>query len=668
MIDFENQLNKEQLAVVKEGDGFCLVLAGAGSGKTRAITYRTAYLLEKGVKPENILLLTFTNKAANEMIGRVKALTGVQTGFWAGTFHSLANRILRHYAGHLGFASNFSILDEDDSETILKNCLKDMGLADRANRFPSARIIKSLYSFSRNSQKSLNEVIEMKDPRLLPHLVDIEAVAVQYQKRKQEANAMDFDDLLVFWLKLLAERDDVRQKLAEQFQYILVDEYQDTNRIQAAIIKLLASHHHNLLVVGDDAQSIYSFRAADISNILDFERDYPGAKIFRLETNYRSTPEILDLANEVISQNIKQFPKNLTSLRQSYFKPQVVRHDTPNDEAAFIVKKISELQASGSKLQDLAVLFRAAFHAQALEMELTRRGIPYDFRGGLKFFERAHIKDVLAFLRILENPRDSAAWFRALTRFKGIGAETAKTISTEAGRATSLEELIKQDLAGLISRPAQAGWEDFKTLANEMLKNREKGSGEIIQTLVDSVYGDYLRDEYEDADDRFDDLKQLAGYAQTQKDLGQFLAEAALDENYGQKNQRATDRLVLSTVHQAKGLEWEAVFIINLAARAFPNERALAEDGGEEEERRLFYVAITRAKSHLYLTYPQKSFDFSYNLASPFLDEIGHHLIEKRGREKDFLDDDFSDDLPTIEASQDGSRRVRELLKSIEDL
>ncbi|MEK9158950.1 MAG: ATP-dependent helicase, partial [Patescibacteria group bacterium] len=363
MIDFENQLNKEQLAVVKEGDGFCLVLAGAGSGKTRAITYRTAYLLEKGVKPENMLLLTFTNKAANQMISRVKTLTGIQTGFWAGTFHSLANRVLRHYAGHLGFASNFSILDEDDAETILKHCLKDMGLADRANRFPSARIIKSLYSFSRNSQKSLNEVIEMKDPRLLPHLVDIEAVVGQYQKKKQEANAVDFDDLLVFWLRLLAERDDVRQKLAEQFQYILVDEYQDTNRIQAAIIKFLASHHHNLLVVGDDAQSIYSFRAADISNILEFERDYPGAKIFRLETNYRSTPEILDLANEVIRQNIKQFPKNLTSLRESYFKPQVVRHDTPNDEAAFIVKKIAELQASrliggqaGFKLQDMAVL------------------------------------------------------------------------------------------------------------------------------------------------------------------------------------------------------------------------------------------------------------------------------------------------------------------------
>jgi len=413
MIDFQKELNPQQLDVVLNADGPCLVLAGAGSGKTRTITYRVAYLLEKGVNPENILLLTFTNKAANEMIERVGKLitdSSIEVGFksaptrilsYAGTFHSLANKFLRRYANAIGYQSNFTILDEDDSQTLLKLSLKKFK-PDSEKKFASARVVKSIISYARNAQTTLVDALDLKYPQWIKYAEIFDNIAADYEARKKQSGAMDFDDLLVNWL-LILNQPKIQKKLSEQFKYILVDEYQDTNRLQALIVYKLSLAHGNVLVVGDDAQSIYSFRAADIKNILDFEKKYPQARMFKLEINYRSSSEILQLANEVIANNLKQYKKELKTLVSSGIKPTLQPQMDQKEEACFIVGRIKEKLASGLPHREIAVLFRAAFHSQMLEMELVKAGIVYDYRGGLRFFERAHVKDVLAYLRILNN-------------------------------------------------------------------------------------------------------------------------------------------------------------------------------------------------------------------------------------------------------------------------
>ena len=674
MIDFKKELNSEQLEVVANGDGYCLVLAGAGSGKTRVITYRVACLLEKGVKPENILLLTFTNKAAKEMLSRVEKIIGKKPdGLWGGTFHAIANRILRATAPLLGYQSNFSVLDQDDSETLLKSCVKELHFFD-SKRFPSAGLIHSLYSFSRNAQITLTEAVDWKNSSFSRVAGDIEEATNLYQKKKKSSNVMDFDDLLVNWHEVL-QKPTVLKKLADQFQYILIDEYQDTNRLQAAIVKLLASVHKNLLVVGDDAQSIYSFRAADINNILEFPKEFPKAKIFRLETNYRSTPNILNLANDVISQNKKQFKKKLKSHLAELAHPQVAVFDSPFAEANFIRQRVRELQEAGHALRDLAVLFRAAFHAQILEIELAKAGIPYEMRGGMRFFERAHIKDTISILRVVNNLKDEIAWFRVLEIFQGIGHETARMIITKARQSKDLPELFISGIRDGLNKNAQKGWDDFVSIAKILNEKKDQSAGDAVEGILKSVYADYLEDKYENAKDRLDDIKQLGWYAKGQKSLNHFLSDIALDESFGKKNARENqDRLVLSTIHQAKGLEWEAVFLINLASGCFPNERALGEPGGEEEERRLFYVGITRAKRHLYLTYPTTGQRMNYNRPSPFLEDIKDGLIDRKV--SDGLGG-FTDELPTIQIEEMTTPapkkkkidwRVKSFLKDIEDL
>ena len=380
MIDCDKELNHEQSEVVKHGEGPCLVLAGAGSGKTRVITYRVAHLLEQGIKPENILLVTFTNKAAQEMNERVKKLTGRAERLpWAGTFHSVAVRILKIYAGKLGYQNNFSILDSDDSEAIIKLCSKDFKAEGK--KFPSSRILQAIISYARNAEISIADALEAKFDQWLFLSGVIEGIANSYAQRKKEANVMDFDDLLVNFL-LLLNKPEIQDKLSEQFHYILVDEYQDTNKIQASIIKKLSKKHNNVLVVGDDAQSIYSFRAADISNILNFEKDYKGAKIFKLETNYRSSEDILKVANDVIANNARQYKKKLISMSGNGAKPSLVPHMDQQTEAEFVANKVFQLIDSGIPEHEIAVLFRAAHHSQMVEMELVKSGIRYDYRGG----------------------------------------------------------------------------------------------------------------------------------------------------------------------------------------------------------------------------------------------------------------------------------------------
>ncbi len=637
MIDYAKELNPEQLAVVENGNGPCLVLAGAGSGKTRTITYRVAHLLEQGVRPDEILLVTFTNKAAREMVHRVESLPmEVQDKVrlpWSGTFHHIAFRLLKHYGALIGYQNNFTVLDTEDSKDILKLSAKVEGVDRTEKRFPSPAVIQSLISYSRNASRSLVEVLEERYPKWADLADVIGRIAADYSRRKIAANAMDFDDLLTNLYRLLAAHDNVRQKLAEQFKYVLVDEYQDTNKIQALIIQALSSVHNNVLVVGDDAQSIYSFRAADIQNILDFEAHYPGAKIFKLETNYRSTPDILDVANEVIANNTKQYKKELKSIKDRFTKPEVRAFLDQAEEGEFVAQRILELRDEGVALSNMAVLFRAAFHSQAVELELNKRNIPYEYRGGIRFFERAHVKDALAFLRIYSNQKDTIAWSRVLAMQTGIGPAAAEKIIQ---MILPLEERLNDYHLDVVSQslPARArvGWNDFGVIWNRLVRDveTEAGPSELLFAVLDSKYMEYLEAEYPDFRERRDDLEQLANLAERETDLAKFLAESVLQEQFAKPGATTDDeKLILSTIHQAKGLEWEAVFILNVSAGQFPHERSLNEDGGLEEERRLFYVAVTRAKKHLHLSYPLTGNLHSYLQGpSPFLSEVNRDLLE----------------------------------------
>ncbi len=672
MIRFEEELNKEQLNVVQHGDGPCLVLAGAGSGKTRAITYRVAYLLEKGIAPKNILLVTFTNKAAKEMKDRISQLIERRPPLappsqggnlsWSGTFHHIGYRILRQYAPLLGYKNNFSILDSQDSLDLIKICLKQEGVNRTERRFPSAKVLLSIISYARNAETTIVDVLDMKYPNWLDLSETIGRIAAEYDKRKKEANAMDFDDLLVNTYLLLLKSERVRKKYSEQFQYVLVDEYQDTNKIQASIVKLFASHHRNILVVGDDAQSIYSFRAADIQNILDFESHYQDAKVFRLQTNYRSTPDILDVANQVIENNESQYKKELKSVIENFTKPEVHAFADNQEEAQFVAGRILELRDEGVELNKIAVLFRAAFHSQALEVELTKRDIPYEFRGGVRFFERAHIKDVLAYLKIFNNREDEIAWSRVLNMQTGIGPASVQrivsqiksfdVISSPEGEKSFREQssqtersLVESDdsprddnfldgISEVLPARAKIGWNDFLQVYEAMQNELEKNPAQLIRAVTNSKYQDYLEAEYPDYRERLQDLEQLAIFAERQPDLNKFLAEASLQESYtaGQTKDVETDdeeKLILSTIHQAKGLEWEAVFVLSVAAGQFPSDRSLKEEKGIEEERRLFYVAITRAKKQLYLSYSLTgSFDSALQGPSIFIEEIDKDLLD----------------------------------------
>jgi DNA helicase II / ATP-dependent DNA helicase PcrA len=681
---YEKELNKEQLSVVLKGDGACLVLAGAGSGKTRTITYRVAYLLSEGVAPENILLVTFTNKASREMIERVEAIVnGGGKLPWAGTFHHVAYRILKKYAGLLGYNNNFTILDSADSLDILKFCIKGEGINRTERRFPSPKVLQSIISYARNAETTIADVLDLKHPNWLEISDTITRIAGDYRKRKLEANAMDFDDLLVNLYLLLLKEPAVKKKFANQFQYVLVDEYQDTNKIQASIINQFAAVHKNVLVVGDDAQSIYSFRAADIQNILGFDEHYPGSKTFRLETNYRSTPNILNVANDVIANNTRQHQKTLRSFRDEFMRPEVHTFADDREEAEFIAGNILELRDEGIPMRQIAVLFRAAFHSQALEMELMKRDIPYEYRGGVRFFERSHIKDVLAYLRIVANKDDVVAWARVLNMQVGIGLITAQKIIGEI-RSSDNDSLQTENLSHIgakLSARAQVGWADFLLVWDDVQKSDQTVSG-LIRAVAESKYAEYLENEQPDYRERLQDIEQLAVFSERLQDLSTFLAEASMQESFQAAQARGAhetqEKIVLSTIHQAKGLEWEAVFLIGLSAGKFPHERSLREKNGLEEERRLFYVAVTRAKKYLYMSYSLLA-NFSSSLSGPsmFIEEIDRELVRHEGmrEESSIFDtsfDDPSDDVDDVvyvsEEEEYRKSKRRGILKGIDEL
>ncbi len=681
-IDYRKELNDEQLDVVLHGDGPCLVLAGAGSGKTRTITYRVAYLIENGVAPEHILLLTFTNKAAREMLSRVESLLGLQAhGIWGGTFHSVANRILRRYASFVGHTSDFTILDQEDAKDLMKLCAKELGVDPKERRFPSPAVLHGLVSYARNAAKTMREAVERKHPNFFDLIPVMEQATERYEARKRQANAMDFDDLLLLLRKLLHERPDICEKLSSQFHYVLVDEYQDTNVVQAEIVRALSSTHGNLLVVGDDAQSIYSFRAAEIRNILAFPKLYANTHVFRLTTNYRSTPEILGLANAVIAQNRDQFQKKLAAVRGSLEKPHLVPARNAQEEAQYIAEQMLLLRDEGVKLNNMAVLFRAAFLSQALEFELMKRDVPYEYRGGMKFFERAHIKDVIAHLRLVANHKDEMAWLRVLGLQPGFGFATSEKVTSALRVCETLEQVF--DAAISFGSRAEQGWSSCRAILKKMTACDGRTS-DMIRAVVASSYRDHLEAEYPDFMDRLDDLEQFALFAEGAKDLKGFLDEVSLTETFGARGSRLEtqdeERAVLSTIHQAKGLEWDAVFVMGLTDNAFPNPRALEEDGGIEEERRLFYVASTRARRHLFLTYAVTSgYDtLTMNQPSMFVEELPDGVCEEIKLRRTFTGSPYSasgfDDEPTIVLDDLGERikkkasHVQGFLRSVDEL
>lgn len=638
-IDFAKQLNSEQLEVVLHGDGPVLVLAGAGSGKTRTITYRVVYLLENGVLPQEILLLTFTNKAAREMLNRVGSLLQSPTSDirppttdyrlpFSGTFHSVANRILRQYANEIGYTPDFTILDQEDSHSLIKVCLKEMQIDTTERRFPSPSAISSVLSYSRNACVPIKRAIEERYSNFFSLSPIFERLVEVYAQHKHEANAMDFDDLLLNLQRLLIERPLILEKLSKQFRYILVDEYQDTNRVQSKLVQLFSSVHRNLLVVGDDAQSIYSFRAAQVRNILDFPDLYPDTKIFRLTTNYRSTPEILDVANCSIGNNIDQFKKDLQAVCQPSEKPKLAALPTASKEAEFVATQIINKIQQGASMREIAVLFRAAFHSQSLEFELMKRGIPYEYRGGLKFFERAHVKDVISYLRLKANPKDESAWLRVLSHQPGIGLVTAQKIISQIKTIEKLSQTSAFDVQ--ISKRASQSWGNLTKLLQKIAS--ETHPTDLIRLVIGGDYNSYLEAEYPDFKDRLDDLEQFAIFAESASDLSQFLSDVSLTDEYGVTRNESynsnQDRIVLSTIHQAKGLEWDNVFVIHVVDGKFPSPRSV-EEGGLEEERRLFYVATTRARKYLCYAYPLFGGSESVFIQQPslFLQELPNNLL-----------------------------------------
>jgi DNA helicase-2/ATP-dependent DNA helicase PcrA len=650
-LDFTAGLNPEQRAVVLGGDGPCVVIAGAGSGKTKTIVHRVAHLIAQGVAPDRILLLTFTNKAAGEMMHRIgellgSAFPGGSAGVYGGTFHSTANRMLRAFAANIGYTPNFSILDEEDARELLKASLKELGLSGDAKRFPSPAVVKEVISYSLNAMVPLADALESKHPHFLSLASELHGAKERYEKKKRDANAMDFDDLLTLLHKLLATDPAARARISGRFAYLLVDEYQDTNPLQAAIVGMLAGEQRNVLVVGDDAQSIYSFRAADVRNILDFPKQHPGAKLFKLETNYRSSPQVLDLANDVISRNVEQYPKNLRAVKPEGPKPVVVPSGSGVQEAMFIADRIERLIEQGTPSREIAVLCRATFHALSLELELKKRGVEYDLRGGIKFFERAHVKDVLAFMRISSNFSDEAAWMRILLIQQGVGDGTAGKMFAMIRAAGSLAHAALAPIEQALGARAGRGWRDLKQTLDKILEADGKPST-IVKAVLKSAYAEYLESEYPNWRDRVGDIEELATFAEDYESAAELLAETALDDQVlnarpggrgrGERQDRVP-RVVVSTIHQAKGLEWDTVFLIHLTNSSFPNRKAALEEGGMEEERRLFYVAVTRARRNLYLCWPQTVGRDMFGMEQPsiFLEEADPHhldmaLVEKSG-------------------------------------
>ncbi|MBI5801869.1 MAG: UvrD-helicase domain-containing protein [Verrucomicrobia bacterium] len=685
-IDYARELNAQQYAAVTAEDGPALVLAGAGAGKTRTLTYRVAWLIEHGTPPDRILLLTFTNKAAKEMMRRVSDLLGNDvSNLWGGTFHSVGNRILRRHAEVLGWRPDFTILDREDAKDLLQACVDESGIDVKETRFPKPDVLGDIFSMALNTGRSIAETLAQDYDHFAPLADKIEDIALRYRARKQSTNGMDFDDLLTQWLALLRDFPDLRDFYQRRFQFILVDEYQDTNSLQGELIDRLAAVHKNVMVVGDDAQSIYAWRGANFKNILEFPKRYYGCQTFKIEVNYRSTPEILAFANAAIAPNIHQFQKELAPARPSGVKPVVVACMDAGEQASFVAQRALELRDEGIALAEMAVLYRSHFHALELQFELTRRNIPFSITSGIRFFEQAHVKDVAAYLKLVHNPRDEISFKRLARMMPGVGGKSADKLwqrfcsefrvpgselaPASEPRETQNSEPKTQNLPTALARcstavpkKTAAAWAQFTaTIAQLCAPEIRAKTDAMVRLVLEAGYEDYLKATYTNFRNRLEDLEQLAAFSRQFPTVEDFLTQLALLTNVEAEDDKPREddheKIRLSSIHQAKGLEFRVVFVIMLCDGLFPSSRSIDSPEGEEEERRLFYVAVTRAKDELYLSHPLMRFiqggGDAMQQPSRFLADIPVELREEWNLRPHTPATDFSDMGETSEHSEE---------------
>ncbi len=606
-IDYKAELNPEQYKAATHLDGPHLVIAGAGSGKTRTLIYRVAYLVENRIDPRSILLMTFTRKSAQEMMRRSAAMLDNRCKHVAGgTFHSFANLTLRKYALNLGWYPTFTIVDRGDAEDIINLIRAQLELNKKERRFPRKSTLVNIISKSINKDIPISTVVEIEYPHFFDDCEDIEKVADSYRDFKKQKQVMDYDDLLVYLKQLLETDEEVRKKLSGTYKYIMVDEYQDTNRLQAEIAYLLASEHQNLMVVGDDSQSIYAFRGANFRNIMDFPKRYPEAAVTTLEQNYRSTRPILDLTNAVIRRAKEKYSKELFSEIQGEDKPVFLNTLDEREQAAFIVQQVLDLREEGVPLGQIAVLFRAGWHSNELEIELKSANIPFTKYGGLKFAEAAHIKDVMSYLRVLYNPLDEIAWIRLLLLIGGIGSVSASAVAgkiIEAGG--KIDGLVHDDF---MSKRFFPHLQELHTLLSR-LTGPDFKPAEKLEAII-RYYTPMFQKKYDNHHRRLEDLQSLHRISERYGTEEEMLTDMALEpptmfQEGAEAGDTEDEKLVLSTIHSSKGLEWHSVFMIHLVDGYFPAAQAMFNEEQLEEERRLFYVAATRAKQNLYLVTPE---------------------------------------------------------------
>src|SRR5687768_965319 len=639
--DLAGDLNPQQAAAATHGDGPLLIIAGAGTGKTRTLVYRVAHLIERGVRPDRILLLTFTRRAAQEMIGRVEKLVGSSSRkVQGGTFHATAHKLLRRYGSAAGLARDFTIMDQGDSADLLQLSRSQLGYAQKGKRFPKKETLQYVYSRHINTGIPIDDIIRDEYAQFTEYLEDFTRIFADYTLRKQGRNLVDYDDLLLFWALMVEASPELADRIAGLYDHILVDEYQDTNVLQARILKGMCRKHSNITVVGDDAQSIYSFRGANFRNILGFPKQFDGCTMVALEQNYRSTPEILEVTNTMISRASERFTKNLWTERQRGEMPWLVTAHDEQQQTHFVVDRILELHEEGIPLRDIAVLFRAGYMSADLEIELTNRKIPFEKWGGLKFLEAAHVKDVLAFLRILENPRDEVSWYRILLLLPGIGDATARS-AIEAMASAAWESAAFGRYVP--PRRARVAHEALVRLLDELRIGPSADQAQVAADIsrVRTLYDSILRERYDKAEPRIADLDQLQTIAAGYPDRAAFLSALALEppqasqDLAGASARDDDDCLVLSTAHSAKGKEWEAVFLIWAVDGWFPSARCLNSQEETDEERRLMYVAMTRAKNYLSVVYPLNAYstrrgsDYSLDQLSRFIDRGVRDRMER---------------------------------------
>lgn len=606
MQDLKKQLNAAQYEAVTTTEGPVLVIAGAGSGKTRVIEYRSLYLVQNGIDPGSILLLTFTRRSAHEMIARAARNDSRCSRIDGGTFHSFASKVLRRYSKTFGISSSFTIYDEGDAEEAIRRCCNKMGY-DEDDEFPKKRELKNVFSLCLNKEMSVDAAIQKSYRDYEDRIDDIKTVRKEYAEYKLRNNCLDYDDLLTY-LKLLLDNDDVREKLSARYRYIMVDEFQDTNGVQAEIVRLLAQKNGNVMAVGDDAQSIYGFRGANHLNILQFPKRFPGCKVIKLEENYRSTQSILDVGNAVLTNMQHKFEKRLVSATGLVGqKPSLHRFDDIYQEAAWVVQTIQSHRASGISTRDMAVLFRTAYISMPLQAELVKRGIRFKLFGGRKFYETAHVRDVVSYLRLVANPTDELAWHRVLLLLPGIGTRTVERVLEQISTYHGLPEILEEVIA-----PHGTGGKHSMVLSSlrallESISRETMPPAEQLQQAINH-YGPIMEAKYKKDPSRRKELLMLQQMALRYDSLKEFLADVAVDAG---KDAHDTDLefLTLSTVHSAKGLEWGRVFLIGLLDGVFPSGKSMLDDAGGdvEEEKRLFYVAVTRAKDELFLSVYNKS-------------------------------------------------------------